>query len=36
MEACVLLCRQDCLLISTSLCCGEEEWEGEEEREEDK
>lgn len=24
-EACMLLCRQDCLLIVTSLCCGEEE-----------
>lgn len=35
MGACVLLCREDCLLIFTSRC-EEEEWEGEEEREEDK
>lgn len=36
MGARVLLCGQDCLLIFTSLCCGGEEWEGEEEGEDDK
>lgn len=28
---CLLLCRQDYLLIFPSFCCGEDKWEGEEE-----